>query len=102
MILLLPSALFELDLLLLLLCLWLFVANNFFVSPSFLVVESTVAFRCINLMPIVALDNFLEEEEDDPPLLFFGLFFCSLEFGGVVDVLAFGLAVPGFHIMIGR
>ena len=99
MLLLLPSALFDLDLLLLLL--WeLFVANNFFDSPSDLV-ESAVAFRCINLMPIVALDNFLEEEEDDPPLLFFGLFFCSLEFGGVVDVLAFGLAVPGFHIMIG-
>ena len=93
---LLPSALFELDLLLLLLCLWLFVANNFFDSPS-LVAESTVAFRCMNLMPIVALDNFLEE--DPPLLLFFGLFLCSLEFG--VDVLAFGLAVPGFHIMIG-
>ena len=99
MLLLLPSALFDLDLLLLLL--WvLFVANNFFISPSDLV-ESAVAFRCINLMPIVALDNFLEED-DDPPLLFFGLFFCSLEFGGVVDVLAFGLAVPGFHIMIRR
>ncbi len=95
MLLLLPSALFKLDLLLFLLWL-LFVANNFFDSPSFLAAESAVAFRCMNLMPIVALDNFLEE--DDPPL-FFGLIACSLEFG--VVVLALGLAVPGFHIMIG-
>ena len=51
-------------------------------------------------MPIVALDNFLA---DEPPLLF-GLVplidFC-LELGVfVVDVLVFGLAVPGFHIIV--
>ena len=49
----------------------------------------------MNLMPIVAFDNFFE---DDPP--FFGVvpLFCCLEFGVVVFVS--GLAVPGFHIMV--
>ena len=48
-------------------------------------------------MPIVALDNFLE---DEPPL--FGPFLdCCLELGVfAVVVLAFGLAVPGFHIIV--
>ena len=96
----LPSALLELELVLLLLLLF-FAANNFFFSPSLfdLVPESPAAFRCINLMPIVALDNFFEDE-----LPFFGvvplLLFCCLEFGVVVASLEFGLAVPGFHIMI--
>lgn len=51
-------------------------------------------------MPIVALDNFLE---DEPPLLF-GLvpLIDCLELGVFdVDVLVlFGLAVPGFHIIV--
>ena len=48
-------------------------------------------------MPIVALDNFLE---DEPPL--FGPFLdCCFELGVfAVVVLVFGLAVPGFHIIV--
>ena len=73
-----------------------FAANSFFFSSSScdFLVES--AFRCMNLMPIVAFDNFFE---DDPP--FFGVvpLFCCFEFG-VVVVFVSGLAVPGFHIMV--
>jgi hypothetical protein len=47
----------------------------------------------MNLIPIVALESFFD---DEPPL--FGLVPFCLEFAGVV--LASGLAVPGFHIMV--
>lgn len=49
-------------------------------------------------MPIVALDNFLA---DEPPFGLVPLIDFCLELGVfVVDVLVFGLAVPGFHIIV--